>query len=396
MVLCFSLTNLELGGAQVFVVRLANYLAKKNNQPVYIYDHWPEYRNKNTLHHLHPLVKILSYSESRFERWFIWKINAFFRLVKPGSQYRYFLNKKRLQKRLARYNVSLVNSHMSYSDFVLSETTLPPGCKLVITLHGEYELSMKDPKNNPDKIRKALDKSSALIYTAEKNLKPLDVIGYKRDIKKQKINIGFDPALFSEKKITRAQLSLRDDEFVVGMVSRGIADKGWDTAIAAVQQYNRSAAKKITLLCIGNGTYLQQLVEDAADANIRLQQFEENYQDYFYCYPLFDIFIFPTRFEGESVPNVLIECLYWGVPIVASHHAEIPAMLRCGTEQEAGICVEAGTIPLVTAFTTALSTLVSDQALRLKLSSNSAAAFKAFSMEGVAACYEKFFNEVRS
>src|SRR5687768_16615832 len=97
MAICFSLTNLELGGALVFVVRLANYLAQKNKEPVYIYDHWPEFRQDNTLHNLHPLVKILSYSESRFERWFIWKLNALYCLCNSRSRFRYDLNKKRLE-----------------------------------------------------------------------------------------------------------------------------------------------------------------------------------------------------------------------------------------------------------------------------------------------------------
>src|SRR4051812_29717683 len=139
MPICFSLTNLELGGAQVFVVRLANYLADKNGEPVYIYDHWPEYRQHNTLHNLHPLVRIISYTENTAERWLVWKMNALLRFVNPRSEFRYRLNKKRLEKKLSRYHITVVNSHMSYSDFVLSETKLPPGCRLVLTLHGEYE-----------------------------------------------------------------------------------------------------------------------------------------------------------------------------------------------------------------------------------------------------------------
>ena len=140
MPICFSLTNLELGGAQVFVVRLANFLAAKNNEPVYIYDHWPEFREPDTLHNLHPLIRILSYSESSVERWLIWKTNALLRLFNPRSQFRYSINKKRMEKKLSQFGITLVNSHMSYSDFVLANAKLPPGCRLVITLHGEYEL----------------------------------------------------------------------------------------------------------------------------------------------------------------------------------------------------------------------------------------------------------------
>ncbi len=397
MAVCFSLTNLELGGAQVFVVRLANYLAQKNKQPVYIYDHWPEFRQENTLHNLHPLVKILSYSESRIERWFIWKLNALFLRLDPRSRFRYDLNKKRLEKLLKKYEITLVNSHMSYSDFVLSGSKLPENCKLVLTLHGEFELLLKESGDDPEKlnsIRAAINKASAVIYTADKNIATVKKLKDVSTIRTQKINIGFDPAVFKTKHISRKEVGLRDGDFVVGMISRGFAEKGWDTAIAAIKEYNTTAQEKITLLCIGNGQYLRELVASANDSFILLQQFDKNYQDYFYCYPLFDLFIFPTRFEGESVPNVLIECLYWKVPMLASQHAEIPVMLKCGTEEAAGICVPFKGQDPAGEFAANLRKMVNDAGLRQKLSANCRAAFLSFSMEAVARQYEKIFEEL--
>src|SRR5690349_11340569 len=93
MRICFSLTNLELGGAQVFVCRLANYLAANGHQ-VFIYDHWPEHRDKGMAAMISPGVTVLSYSKSSLWRNIIWKANAVLRAMHLQKEFRHSLNRR--------------------------------------------------------------------------------------------------------------------------------------------------------------------------------------------------------------------------------------------------------------------------------------------------------------
>jgi glycosyltransferase involved in cell wall biosynthesis len=396
MRICFSLTNLELGGAQVFVIRLANFLAAKHGKPVYIYDHWPELRHHHTLHYVHPLVKIISYSENPAWQWLVCKINAALRIFDRNSEFRHSLNRKGLSRQLKKYDINVLNSHMAGSDFVISGIALPPACQLVLTLHGEYELMLKHvPKEEMrSKIRRTIEQSAAIIYTANKNLEPVKLLVPAKGITATKISVGFDASGFNIKKLTREDLGISPDEFIIGMISRGFPEKGWDTAIKAVQIVSGRSSKKIRLVCIAQGKYIKELVDATADPNITLIQFKHNFQDYFSCYPLFDLFFFPTRFEGESVPNVVIESLYWSTPVLASKHAEIPSMLQVESNQPAGICIDPAGDDTPEKFAIALMELLSDNTKLQFLRNNCSKAFKSFEMAKVASQYETVFQKV--
>ena len=393
MTICFSLTNLELGGAQVFVVRLANELATQLQQPVYLYDHWPEIRNTSIISNLSPLVKVLSYSESPAERWVIWKLNAFFKVTGLQSEFRHKVNRKRFQKALRDHKVDVLNSHMSFADF--ENANLPSNLyKRVITMHGEYELLLNDKahlKHWQTKIQQALQTANAVIYTADKNLESLKSLCPDLKVPIYKIPVGFSPAMFHLKKINKEDLGLKKEDFVVGMISRGIAEKGWESCIRVVQKYNANAnGNPIKLILIGDGHYLNELVKQNKDSNIRLIQFGSNFQEYFSYYPLFSLFLFPTYFSGESFPNVVIESLYWRVPVLSVQYAEIPAMLRCDTASPAGECVSFGDRNKTEEeLLSALSKFIQEPQTLTALSKNCEEAFKSFDMANTVAQYKQ-------
>ena len=85
---------------------------------------------------------------------------------------------------------------------------------------------------------------------------------------------------------------------------------------------------QIRLLLIGDGNYLSTIVREINNPKIKLIQLSENFQDYFSYYQVMDLFIFPTFFEGESVPTVVAESLFWEIPVVANDHAEIKNMIK--------------------------------------------------------------------
>ncbi len=394
MNICFSLSNLEAGGAQTFVVRLAAALSARGHK-VMIYDHQPEIRDKRLLNLPGSGARVYSYSNKTLVHYLTWKLNGLLAKLRIEKQFHEKVNKWRFQQVLRKHKIAVVNSHMSRSDFIIASCKLPAGCVFVPSLHGEYELMRAHEKMEAyflQKIREVTEKAAMIIYTADKNLEGLT--GIKHQLSLKKINVGFDPSQHTAKLFTRAQYHLKPSDFVVGMVSRGIPEKGWDTAIKAIQQCRQRGQTDIVLLMIGTGPYLRELHATVNDPAIQLLDFANNYADYFYCYRLFDLLIFPSRFKGESVPNAVIEALSQQVPVVASHIAEIPAMIAADTPDAAGICISQGE-KCEDRFAEEISALYADRQRLQHYKTNCAAAFEKFNMQKVAARYLEIFENLR-
>ncbi len=342
MKVAFSLTNLELGGAQIFVVRMASEMAKMIDRTVFIYDHNPEYRNDNILLNIDSRVKIVSYCENKIVRFFVWKINGLLLKFNTNFQFKQWLNKRKFIRFAKKNRIEIVNSHMAVSDFIVAECKNK--YKFIITLHGEYELNYSD---HPDqeyikrKIAFAVDMADDLIFTADKNFEAIRDLLHSKKTLPTKIYVGFSTNSLVVKKVTKRSLGLSENDFVIGMVSRGIPEKGWDTAIDVLNLINSQETNKVYLFCIGEGEYLKCLVEKQNNPNILLKQFTNNFQDYFSYYSVFDVLLFPSRFKGESMPNTVIEALYWGKPVIGSNIAEVKNMISDDSGNLAGEIVMA-------------------------------------------------------
>jgi len=112
-----------------------------------------------------------------------------------------------------------------------------------------------------------------------------------------------------------------NQNFTIGMMGRGHPLKGWDTLIAAFKQLPEDAE----LYLAGESEYLNDLKK----------QYKEEKRIHFlgYCndpetfYSKLDLFVLPTLFPFESLPTVIIESLFYGVPVIASDVGEIGNML---------------------------------------------------------------------
>src|SRR4030095_2895024 len=121
-----------------------------------------------------------------------------------------------------------------------------------------------------------------------------------------------------------AELGLNENNFIIGNVSRFDVQKNQKLIIQAayflVKKY-----PEMRFVFVGGGRYLQQMKDLARNSN--LDDFivfageKDNLPDY---YSIFDIFVFPTFWEG--MPYVLIEAMASRLPIICSdipNHLEI-------------------------------------------------------------------------
>ena len=113
----------------------------------------------------------------------------------------------------------------------------------------------------------------------------------------------------------RASLNIKDDEILIGNVARIDPQKNQDFLLdvfSRVYEYNN----KSKLILVGGGDY-SHLEEKAEKLKIRNNIiFLGVRNDVSELYNIFDIFIFPSRFEGLGV--ALLEAQANGLPILAS------------------------------------------------------------------------------
>ena len=135
------------------------------------------------------------------------------------------------------------------------------------------------------------------------------------------------------KKLLRKELNIGRYDFVVSLVSRAIKHKGWLEAIKIINRSNRHSNRKIHLLLVGSGIFLDEVIKYKSDT-IHFLGFRKDVQRIF---EISDIGFLPTTFRGESSPLVLVECILSGKPFVASNLGEIPQMLTTENGEMAGI-----------------------------------------------------------
>ena len=99
------------------------------------------------------------------------------------------------------------------------------------------------------------------------------------------------------------------------------------------------------------------------------------------------IFAFPTNYEG--FPNVLVEAIAMGIPVVSTNFAT--GIAKEIVNQDVGVVVPCGD---VNAFASALSKLLSNQTLRMRIRKESYKAVKPFAVETVIAKWESLFKKL--
>lgn len=217
----------------------------------------------------------------------------------------------------------IVHSHHAWVDVALATALIPYGeIHHVVTMHGMYE--MMEPEQVNALLPLLFSQVDHFVYTAEKNVEK-----FPPSFVKSKHFSRINNALPSSpvNSVNLEALGIQSSDFVLCMVSRAIPEKGWEEGIGAVCHANKFSRRKIKLLVIGDGLEFDRLRNHSASDSIIFLGFKRNVRDYFSaCHMGF----LPSRFQGESAPLVLIDCLLAGRPFLSSNIGEIRYMLDGG------------------------------------------------------------------
>lgn len=283
--------------------------------------------------------------------------------------------------------IDVVHSHHAWVDMAVAALlTNKKTIKHVVSMHGMYEMMTPELFGS---LAANLERVDLFVYTAAKNLQPFseEFLARKpfRQIENAVTALPCEP-------VRREDLGIMAADFVLCMVARGRADKGWQEAIEAVQLANQESERAIHLLLIGDGEEPERLEPlHGDDQHIHFLGYQKNIRAFYACS---DMGFIPSRFQGESFPLVLIDCLMSGRPVLASAIGEIPDMLLT-EEGEAGALLNLidWQIPITT-LAQLIRELANDQQRYQTLCSRVAQAASRFDPERMVEAYEEVYRKV--
>ncbi len=170
---------------------------------------------------------------------------------------------------------------------------------------------------------------------------------------------GIDTLEYSRQKTlaeAKDALELPTDEFVIGAVGRLSGEKGFDVLIRSIHALV-ARGLDANLVIVGEGgerTNLEHLIRelDLGD-RVRLAGWQADVKGYFEA---MDVFVLSSLREG--LPNVLLEAMALGVPVISTRVNGVPRLVQDGRN---GFLVNAGDLE---GLTTALAGLLKNDGLR--------------------------------
>jgi glycosyltransferase involved in cell wall biosynthesis len=386
--------TLSTGGAETFILRLATALqGRVRSVQLFVLrrDRIEPGLAKRVSSHIPicsariPAIRILMRLDG-----LLFSIGASFSLLR-------WLQVRALQKHIIATNTHVLHSHLLTADLVASRAAASVGRIWLTTMHGDYLLFSQQGQSRAGRIidaQKAFEEIARttrhVVCITDQQVAHMSTLfpNLLSEGRLSKIYNGYSVEGDDAGRVIPPVLrGIPKQDFVIGMVSRGIREKGWDVLIRAFVELDLPRSR---LVLVGNGSYLEKLRAEVRDKRI---VFVGNVDDPLSYIARFDICCLPTFCQGESLPTVIIEYLLLGKPVIATNIGEIRSMLDLDTDRPAGILIELDTVDrMVSHMKKSIIDLRNDPVRRNCLSANAMSAAQKFNME---TCVKSYFSLYR-
>lgn len=358
----FVIPDFEMGGGQTLIIRLANYVSRYHD--TYMYCAQP---NKY---------------EARVRNMVSLNVKVLYSLGTPED----------LKEHIKREDIQIVNSHIWWADKITYKalTLLPKNdVKHLLCMHGCYEMLVHHPEVDGEfkqLFKDILQRADHIICGSTKNKEIFDYV----DLNPEKISIvhyGYEHQNVPAKLLESESIS--DDSFVVGLVARGIKEKGFEEAIQAVDKL-RSNGANIDLVLVGNGQFIDELIDKyKTKCFVHFINDLKKPSEWIGWVKVFDVGILPTYFVSETLPNTIIEYLAYNLPVISTNIGDIKEMI-ISDRGDAGILLELENGGVnIDELSTAIYKLYSDESLYRTLKENTKILFEQFEMKNFVESYYK-------
>jgi glycosyltransferase involved in cell wall biosynthesis len=293
------------GGAEIFPINLANAFAELGHK-TYLFDVGALETDERVRNMVSPLVSEVNIKDTTNSH-------------------------KDLKDFLEKYEIDVINSQGWFAtDFI--QKSLTEYIRYIpwfASMHGHEENIITGSwgehyfKYFDEAMKNTVRRNPYFIYTHEKNLEVFEHYPLKDKTKLIPLSeLGMSSSL-PEKKI-KSQLNIDKDSFVLGLVARGIPEKGWEESIVAVRKLNEQYKLNVHLVCIGDSDYVQSLKKENDEEYIHFIGMSDEVLEWT---QMFDVGLLPSFYKSESHPLVVMGYLLAGKPVITTSLGNIPEMI---------------------------------------------------------------------
>jgi L-malate glycosyltransferase len=337
MKIVIIIETLHVGGAETFVVRLANGLAAGHN--VTLINLYPNLSKKALMNQVSNQVKLTNLRIPLFRLFS--KLDSLLCKMKIDFSFIEHIILLHLKEQILTLKPDVVHSHLFKVDYYVARLKNRLGLKLnhVSTNHGDYLLfdtnDVKPFLNYQKKLRQALASLNVMVTISADQMKW--ALGKRNEYHYNfaVIEILNGYTLNPEIREKKLEYNLKESDFIYGMVGRGIKEKGWRSLINAFNKLN-VVDKKLVL--VGTGPELDNLKTiHGRDENIIFVGYSTKPVE---LINFFDVAVFTSHFASESLPTVVIEYLLCNKPIIATDIGAVKYMLQSPEGKTAGLLID--------------------------------------------------------
>lgn len=376
------------GGAETFILRLAQALHKAGHKVV-VFVFYKEMLNRKLCTISAPDVKVIAADIPASS--LLSKVDGLLFRTKTDYKVRDYFIRKSLKKLIRKKKTNIIHSHLLKVDKLCLDVTERLGIPVVNTVHGDYLQFFEKTKNNTpipllnysEKAHSNLKRLSEVVCISDKQTSFFTKHFHNETKGKvTKIYNGYRAKVNDDSEALRNKLGIKKGDFVFGMVSRGIPEKGWQVAIDAFLKLNR---ENTHLILTGKSDYLTSLEDKyGSDNRIHFTGHSDNPINWI---NIFDVGLLPSVYPSESLPTVIIEYLYCSIPVIASDAGEIKNMTGQGSTPCGLITpIQKGEVD-VAMTTKAMQSYMDDAPLFEKHRKNAGICYQMFDMDK---CVEKY------
>ena len=289
-------------------------------------------------------------------------------------------------------DIDILNTHGWNAEAFFTRNTTAVKTPWIASMHGHHE-AIIDGKMKYNGFKElfpeAISRVDKFIYTAPKNLKVFDYYPMQEEAQAVKIPfLGMSDELPPAR--SRKELGIPEDSFVLGMIARGIPEKGWEIAIECVRQLKENY--NVHLVLIGDSDYVQKLKKRFPEDYIHFLGYSDDELGWGQIY---DVGLLPTYYVSESHPMCIMGYLACGNPVISSPIGMIPEMLDAGDGDLAGFLLALGAEnkPSSVELSSFVTKYIEDQDFYRKHKGSAVKAFEKFNIENTVKNYLKVYVE---
>jgi len=375
--------TLTAGGAETFVLRLANALSARNEVTVAVMH--GGLVDQRLADQLRPAVRLKTL-QTPAERWW-WRADRLLRALRLDISLLRARQRRWLMRLLEEFRPDIIHSHLLKADRLMLEVASGRQVGRVTTLHGDYEPYLQgqaDPQMLDPRgwIRRALAEADAVVGVCEAHRQTVLRLAPHVGSRLQLIYNGYEPVE------APAPAWSPDGLFRFGMVSRGVALKGWRHAAEAFARIGNDRSR---LVLVGEGPAIAELRAERR-AHVECVGFNAQPTEWI---AKFDVCLLPTLFPHESLPTVVVEYLACGKPVIATDVGEIRAMLTAPDGRMAGTLLSFNGYDVdVEELARPMAALRDNAEARAAMGQAALTAFERFRMEHCVEAYERLYSKV--